>query len=71
MDIDGDGAGNPDPSDKGTRGYSGPCTHDDPTGVPPPTGAIGPDGLPEEAAMAYPLRMFVTDPLPVAAQNPA
>ena len=68
MDIDGDGAGNPDPSDKGTRGYSGPCTHDDPTGVPPPTGAIG-DGLPEEAAMAYPLRMFVTDPLPVAAQN--
>lgn len=68
MDIDGDGAGNPDPSDKGTRGYSGPCTHDDPTGVPPPTGVIG-DGLREEPAMAYPLRMFVTDALPVAAQD--
>lgn len=57
MDIDGDGAGNPDPTDKGTRGYSGPCTGDDPTDVPPPTGAIG-EGLNEEGPMVYPLRML-------------
>jgi len=69
MDIDGDGSGNPDPSDQGTRGLSGACSTDDPTAVPPATGAIGPQQWGNEGTMAYPIRMFVTDALTPQAQR--
>jgi hypothetical protein len=68
-DIDGDGAGNPDPSDQGTRGLSGTCSTDDPTAVPPAAGAIGPQQWGNEGTMAYPIRMFVTDALTTGAQR--
>jgi hypothetical protein len=72
MDLGGvEGGRNPDGSmQDGTRGMFGTCSQDDPIEVPGPTGNIEPQTRNyREAAMAYPLRMFVTDEVSTAAQQ--
>ena len=70
LDLGGvDGERNADGSmQDGSRGAFGRCSPDDPTTVPPATGAIRPWQW-DEAARAYPLRMFVSDALSPAAQR--
>jgi hypothetical protein len=70
MDLGGvDGQRNTDGSmQDGTRGMFGRCAPNSATTVPPATGDIGPWQW-NEAAGQYPVRMFVTDAVPPAAQQ--